>query len=176
MLTTNFSVVVGNATHPKLFEYNHGNMTLDTPVLTASTSKWPMAMMIVGLVDDGTIKSLDDYAHSYVPWWSTDVANDAKATITLRQLLSFTSGFGSGSPGQENGTDTCMDNSTLYPGATYDSCARMIYDNTTLSGTPGSTFSYNSVHLQLAGAIATHASGLTIQEVITKYLITPYGM
>lgn len=48
----------------------------------------------------------------------------------------------------ENATSTCMDNATNYPGVTFDSCAQMIYKNTSLHGTPGKTFSYNSVHLQ----------------------------
>ena len=129
--------------------------------------------MITGLVKDQTISSLDDFAHTYVPWW--DKTGD-KGQVTLRQLLSFTSGFGEGTPGNENATSTCMDNATNYPGVTFDSCAQMIYENTTLHGTPGKTFSYNSVHLQLAGAVATHAANMTIQQVVSKYLLGPYQM
>ena len=105
-------------------------------------------MMFVGLVQDGTIRSLDSHslpavskikknrsvrgerrgapeedartpkervleppmvrevararvsrrAHEYVPWWTRDPA-DAKSNVTLRHLLSFTSGFGGGAPG-----------------------------------------------------------------------------
>ena len=131
----------------------------------------PIAMMITGLVKDETISSLDDFAHTYVPWW--DKTGD-KGQVTLRQLLSFTSGFGEGTPGNENATSTCMDNATNYPGVTFDSCAQMIYKNTSLHGTPGKTFSYNSVHLQLAGAVATHAANMTIQQVVSKYLLDPY--
>lgn len=42
ILTTNFSVVVGNSTHPRLFVYNHNASVFneDTNVMTASTSKW----------------------------------------------------------------------------------------------------------------------------------------
>ena len=42
ILTTNFSLLVGNSSHPRLFAYNH-NATVfneDTNVPTASTSKW----------------------------------------------------------------------------------------------------------------------------------------
>ena len=56
--TDNFAVTVGNTSGP-LFQYTHGNMTLNSPVGTASTSKWPLAMMFVGLVQDGTIGTRD---------------------------------------------------------------------------------------------------------------------
>lgn len=82
-----------------------------------------------------------------------------------------------GVPGQENSTETCMDDPSQYPNiTTYDECAQSIYSNTNLSGTPGSTYTYNSVHLQLAGSIALAASNSTsIQRIIDKYLIKAYG-
>ena len=58
-----------------VFEYVHGNFSLHTPVETASTSKWPTAMMFAGLVEDGTIASLDSYCSDYVPWWGNDKAS-----------------------------------------------------------------------------------------------------
>jgi CubicO group peptidase (beta-lactamase class C family) len=95
ILTENFGITVGNASGP-LFEYTHGNFSLDTTKCDlASSSKWPLAMMFVGLVADGSIGSLDDPANKYVSWWTKD-ATDEKSEITLRQLLSFTSGFGDG--------------------------------------------------------------------------------
>jgi len=175
VLTQNFGVVVGNASGIQ-FEYVHGNFSLHEVVETASTSKWPIAMMLAGLVDDGTIKSLDSFASDYVPWWSSDRANEAKANITIRQLLSFTSGFDDGEQaggGSDNST-TCMDNYTSPLG--FDGCAKQIYASTNLSGTPGLSWAYNSVHLQMAGAVAIHASKLDIQSVVKKYLFDPYGM
>ena len=108
VFTDNFGFTVGNASGP-LFEYTHGNFSLEsTRCELASTSKWPLAMMFVGLVADGTIESLDSKANEYVSWWTKNTS-DPKSNITLRHLLSFTSGFGDGVPGQENGTETCMD-------------------------------------------------------------------
>ena len=57
----------------------------------ASLSKWPSAVMISGLVADGTM-SYDDKANKYIKWWSKDPM-DVRSEITLRHLLSFTSGF-----------------------------------------------------------------------------------
>ena len=169
VLNSNFAVMVGDNSGP-LFHYVHGNFSMRTKVETASTSKWPLAMMFVGLVADGTIRSLDAKAHEYVPWWTKDPLHP-KSHITLRHLLSFTSGFGDGTPGQENGNKSCMDaDAEYYP------CAEEVYRTTKLNGLPGQTYTYNSIHLQLAGAVAMAASGLRIQEVISKYLLEPYGM
>lgn len=175
VLTKNFAVVVGDSSGP-LFEYLGGNFTLKTKVETASTSKWPVAMALAGLVNDGTIKSLDSYASDYISWWSTDRVHDPKANITLRHLLSFTSGFDDGETagGGGNGASTCMDNITSPLG--FLGCAEHIYRKTNMTGLPGETWTYNSVHLQLAGAVAVHASGLDIQAVIKKYLFDAYDM
>ena len=105
-------------------------------------------------------------------WWSKD-PKDLKSTVTLRHLLSFTSAFGGGVPGQENTTKTCMDSNKTTD---YMACAREIYYQTNLSGTPGVDFSYNSIHLQLAGAIAISVTGLDIQGVLKKYLFDAYDM
>jgi len=177
VFTENFGFTVGDKTGP-LFEYTHGKFDLDTTECElASTSKWPLAMMFVGLVNDGTIESLDTPANKYVPWWTTDPA-DPKSKITLRHLLSFTSGFGEGTPGQENSTATCMDDPAAYPTIkTYDECSQSIYELTNLTGTPGSHYAYNSVHLQLAGSVALAAMNTSdIQDVISKYLLEPYNM
>lgn len=164
--------MIGNREDGTVFNYTHGNFSVHTKVETASTSKWPMAMALAGLVDDGTISSFDDPVHKYAPWWSSD-AHDPRSRVTFRHLLSFTSGFGDGSPGQENGTTTCMDNSTVD----FMSCTKHIYNTTKMIGVPGMVYSYNSVHLQLAGAVALEASGINnIQALVRKYLMDAYGL
>jgi serine-type D-Ala-D-Ala carboxypeptidase/endopeptidase len=169
--TNNFAVNVGDETGP-LFSYSHGNLTVHTPVLTFSTSKWPMAMMVLGLVADGTIASLDDRVNKYLKWWSNST-DELKSRITVRQLLSFTSGFGGGSAGSEELTNTCMDNTSLPLAHDYMACAQHLYETTNLTGLPGLAFSYNSFHLQFAGAVAVAASGLNIQQVLNKYFYAP---
>lgn len=70
--TKNYAVNVGTTMQGQEFLYQHGNMTMHTPVGTLSTSKWPSAMMMAGLVNDGTIESLDDLASKYIKWWTKD--------------------------------------------------------------------------------------------------------
>eukprot|EP00937_MAST-01D_sp_MAST-1D-sp2_P002155 g2155.t1 len=133
-------------------------------------------MGLLGLVADKSVPSLDAPVREYVDWWAAGLTNhtDPRANITMRHLLSFTSGFGSGSPGDENTTASCMDNATYAPG--FEACAKQVFATVPLTGKPGHAFTYNSVHLQLAGAIAVTVTGLDIQAVVRKYLLEPYGM
>jgi len=172
--TDNFAVEVGNATHGRVYLHVHGNFSMDTKVQTASTSKWPIASMLTGLVNDGTM-SLDDKPSKYLKWWTTD-PSDKRSKVTLRMLLSFTSGFGGGAPGDDlfksEGQPACMFNSH----GDFMECAQKIYENVKLVGQPGHVFSYNSFHLQLAGAMAVAASGMDIRKIIDKHLVTAFNM
>ena len=170
--TDNFMVQVGNASGIQ-FEYVRGNTTPDAHVLTASTSKWPSAMALSGLVADGSIRSLDAKVSEYVPWWNKN-ASDPRSAVTFRHLLSFTSGFGEGKPGNESykGLD-CM---RWQGNITYEACAKEVHDKVEMWCWPGYCYSYNANHLKLAGVMAMHATGLGIQGVISKYLNKGLGM
>lgn len=195
--TTNYAVAVGTAESGRLFLYEGGNFTMTTKIPIGSTSKWPSAMMFAGLVADGSVKSLDDPVSKYLHWWTTNPW-DRRSTVTLRMLLSFTSGFGDGHPGEEANTRAARQwrgahNTSKAPknlesrlaaedalkcNSTGDvtECAQSIYTNVKLIGTPGKVYSYNSNHLQIAAAVSVAATGLGIQDVIRKYLLIPYGM
>lgn len=201
--TSNYAITVGTD-KGQLFKYEGGNFTLETLIPTGSTSKWPSAMMVAGLVNDGTIKSLDSKVSDYLPWWTTN-SSDLRSTVTLRMLLSFTSGFGGGHPGQEGNSRAsrswraenglAVSAPPLGLAATLEKehgaaaakpcdtatgdvtlCAKSIYEHVALIGTPGQVYSYNSNHLQIAAAMAVGASKLPIKSVISKYLLVPNGM
>ena len=101
-LTTEFAVSVGTSEGER-FRYEGGSFTMQTQVPTASVSKWPSAMMFAGLVADGTISTLDTRVNTILPYWTKDTS-DPRSAITLRMLLTFTSGFGDGHPGLEANT------------------------------------------------------------------------
>mmetsp|Transcript_56313 Transcript_56313/g.119856 ORF Transcript_56313/g.119856 Transcript_56313/m.119856 type:complete len:457 (-) Transcript_56313:342-1712(-) len=203
--TSNYAVTVGTAEHGELFKYEGGSSSLKTQIPTGSTSKWPSAMLFAGLVEDGSIKSLDDPLHKYLSWWTKD-PSDLRSAVTFRMLLTFTSGFGDGKPGEEmntraardwrlangrpklNSTATLEDRLTAEIGAeaakqcnpiwgSITNCAKSIYNNVQLIGKPGQVYSYNSNHLQLAAAVSLAVTGLKdIHAVVDKYLVKPYGM
>ena len=196
--TTEYALSIGTAEHGRVFLHESGNFTMRTQIPTGSTSKWPSAMMFASLVADGTIGSLDDHVSKYLPWWTKD-PRDMRSEITLRHLLTFTSGFGGGHPGDEfntraarqwrarqpasrpltdraadraaNSTDACdSDRGDI------SRCARSIYETVALIGRPGTVYSYNSNHLQLAAGLAVAATGLPIHELVRRYLFSPNGM
>eukprot|EP00854_Cymbomonas_tetramitiformis_P017320 gene17320-20614_t len=133
-----------------------------------SASKWPAAACIAGLVADGTIESFDTPVNKHLEYWATDPA-DPRSAITLRHLLSFQSGYLSGA-GSVPCASVKLDD--------FDFCTRQLYSAAKYGKdmVPGTVWDYNSIHLQFAGAMATAASGLSIEEVLDKYLIKRLGM
>lgn len=151
--------VDGNA-----FTYTSSDFDLSkTRMLGASLSKWPSAVMISGLVEDGTM-SFDDKANKYLKWWAKDGSGDHRAGVTLRQLLSFTSGL------LKDYEEPCV--------GTFMVCAQKMYEGLPVREwkRPNTTWTYLSGHLQFAGAMAVEASGKEIQQLYKEYLYEPYNM
>lgn len=149
------------------FVYEKGKINMSSPLAMASSSKFPVAMAIAGCVADGYI-TFDTKPHEIWSWWSSD-AKDPRSRVTLRQLLSFTSGF---YWPDASGFVPCLGaaNASSY---TPEACAKEIYQQAPFEFEPGSTWSYNSFHLQIAGAMAADAAKITTQEMLQKYLIRP---
>ncbi len=95
-------------------------------------------------------------------YWTTD-ANDERSTVTLEQLLAFTSGI-SGAQGDI----PCLTEQMT----TLQACAQDIYDNHFVH-TPGATFDYSGGHMHVAAAMAEVASGRTWVELLDEHLKMP---
>eukprot|EP00755_Sulcionema_specki_P017989 Sspe_Gene.65743::Locus_38878_Transcript_1_1_Confidence_1.000_Length_2344::g.65743::m.65743 len=161
--TSHFVFNVGNSSGTQ-FTSEKGFMTMHTRVKGASLSKWPAAVAIAGLVAD-KIMSFDDKASKYLSWWTKDPA-DPRSAITLRHLLSFTSGY-------EKDVDVkCASN----PSANYLECAKELYEAIPAGKPANTTWTYLSCHLQFAGAMAVAASGLEIDQIFERYLYKKVGM
>lgn len=119
------------------FTHSHGDSTAETVYESASTSKWVTAVVILDLVDRGVL-SLDTTAGSLVPFWNED-------EVDLRDLMSFTSGYGD--------EPLCLNN----PAADFTECAQKIFDEAVDPAPPGSEYRYASTHLQIAGLMAIAA-------------------
>mmetsp|Transcript_41206 Transcript_41206/g.96150 ORF Transcript_41206/g.96150 Transcript_41206/m.96150 type:complete len:410 (+) Transcript_41206:108-1337(+) len=148
------------------FTFEKGATSMTTPLAMASSSKFPAAIAVAGCVAEGHL-NFDTFAHQVFPWWTSDPAVP-KSRVTLRNLMSFTSGFYSPDTG---GNVPCLGaNASAYTG---ESCAREIYDLAPFRFEPGTTWAYNSFHLQVAGAMAAYAAGISVQELLHRYLIGP---
>lgn len=160
-LVTDCVVSVGDS-RGELFRHAKGATTFDTEMRIFSATKWVSGVMIVSAVEDGLL-GLDDLAYEHLGYWTRDPENP-RSRVTLRHLLSFTSGMG--------GSTSCpaeMDFAT---------CVSDMYGRSSQNSEPGSQVVYNEVHLQYAGAmtLAAAGAGTTIEDLFERYVFGPAGM
>lgn len=146
---------------------------LNRPFIIFSAGKLISTFMLMKLVEEGQL-GLDDYVHQHLSWWST---TGPISEISLRHLLSFTSGLG------EN---PCVWNRAM----TLEQCAQDIHANSFghmvstkgLFGVPqpeasavdpssvraGQYWLYSSSHLHIAAAMAEAASGETFNNLYIR--------
>ena len=150
----------------------------------ASGSKWVTAVTIMRAIDcvagtstvscgiltscntNGAV-TLSTTTSNALSWTGT------KGDITLRQLLSFTSGLNAGG---SNGAGQASCISTLPSGAgntEKDACANSIRDTST--GTPGQYFQYNSNHMAIAMRMLEKKCNATWSQIFTAAIVTPLG-
>jgi hypothetical protein len=127
------------------FVHSRGLSTATTSYRSASTSKMVTASVILLLVQQG-ILSLDDHPQDYLSFWPKTGNHSA---IELRHLLSFTSGL--------SNEPLCLN----LPNASFTRCVERILDKNATIPVPGKEFYYASTHLQVAGLMAIHASGMS---------------
>ena len=133
-------------------------MTRDTIFDVASLTKvlatTPAVML---LIERGQIK-LDEPVHSYIP----EFTGIAKEAITIRQLLTHTSGLPE-------------DVSTWPPWHGNDTAIEMACA-LTLRAPPGTEFRYSDVNFFLLGEIVRRVSGMPLNEFCAKEIYTPLQM
>jgi CubicO group peptidase (beta-lactamase class C family) len=140
----------------KVFEQMYGDFSPDTRVPIASASKLVSGVTLFRLIDAGYL-TLDSTTAQLLGWSGT------QGEITLRQLLSFTSGLA-----PEN---RCTYDVTL----TLEQCVSSI-SQTEMFAAPGTEFDYGSVHLSVAGRMAEVATGQPWNDLFAQELRTPLGL
>jgi CubicO group peptidase (beta-lactamase class C family) len=143
-----------------LYQARAGAIDPDSPLPVASASKWVAAALIMTLVDEGKL-ALDEPVGKSLP----EIRGEA-ARITLRQLLSFTSGQG----GLRGLADLRQPS-----GIALSESARRIAARP-LEQKPGTLFEYGSGAYQIAGAMAERASGKSWHDLFEERLARPLGM
>ena len=141
----------------RLCEEYIGAFDEDTVVPVVSAAKWLSAATILALVDEGAL-SLDDPVSKYLPYFQ-----GAHGAITLRQLLSHTSGL----PDYSN----CM----FVPQLTLDRCAREIAQ-ATLIAPPGTQFNYGGTAFTVAGRMAEVAGRANWHALFASRMAEPLGL
>lgn len=142
----------------EIFNRSYGLSRENKVIPIASATKWLSGAVIMSLVDDGLL-SLDDRVGTYLPSFT-----GAKGNITVRQLMSHTSGLNDSFPYH---TDRSL---TLAQAA--DSIAL----NVPLVVQPGTVFSYGGTSMQVAGRVAEVAGGKPWDTLFAERIARPLGM
>jgi CubicO group peptidase (beta-lactamase class C family) len=147
--------------------YEYTNAEIDhqknEPVNSFSMAKSFTGLLIGCALLDGYINSLDDAIKIYIPEW----ANDSRGNITIRNLLSMSSGLAY----NENYASPFSWPAEAYYGPDVNKL--------TLSGelidTPGTKWSYKGGDSQLLGIILKRVTGKSVAQYASDRLWKPMG-
>jgi D-alanyl-D-alanine-carboxypeptidase/D-alanyl-D-alanine-endopeptidase len=154
---TGMGLSIYDANGVKRFERMYGTFSADQRVAIASSSKMVAGLVILRLVDQGFL-TLDSTTGAILGW------TGPQAAITLRHLLSFTSGLDREAP--------C----TLLAGVDLADCVATISRQQQLVAAPGTRFDYGSTHLQVAARMAEVVTGQSWANIFATQLKTPLGL
>ncbi|MEC1894975.1 serine hydrolase domain-containing protein [Cytobacillus firmus] len=132
-------------------------MTEDTIFDLASISKIFTTTAAMILYDEGRFQ-LDDPVAEYIP----EFAENGKENVTIRQLMTHTSGFTAWIP--------------LYSqGSSREERMQIVFKHP-LVNEPGEAYTYSDLNMITLGAIIERLSGQSLDEFVEKRITKPLGM
>jgi CubicO group peptidase (beta-lactamase class C family) len=138
-------------------------MRTDSIFWIASMSKPVLGTLLLMLQDEGLL-SVDDPVEKYLPEFKDLKTADGKpAKVTIRHLLTHTSGMGEITGDQARGCKTLADAIPLY-------VAKPV------AFTPGSKWAYCQSGINTGGRIAEVVTGEPLEKLLKKRLFDPLGM
>lgn len=149
-------LAVYDAQDRKVYERMVGDFAPDRRVAVASSSKMIAGAVLFEVIRQGSL-SLDSTTGEVLGWTGD------KANISLRHLLSFTSGM--------QNEHLC----TLQPDLTLAQCVDTIA-TTPQVAPPGTRFDYGSTHLQVAARMAEVKTGKSWDQLFRETLANPLGL
>jgi CubicO group peptidase (beta-lactamase class C family) len=153
---TDLGLVVWDASDRRIHEHMVGAFTTGSRVAIASASKLVSALVIFDVIRRGQL-SLDSTTGQVLGW------GEPNRAITLRHLLSFTSGLPREAP--------C----TLNPLTTLAACADTIATTAPVAP-PGTRFDYGSTHLHVAARMAEVVTGRSWAQLFADTLRAPLAL
>lgn len=132
-------------------------MTKDTIFDIASISKIFTSIAAMQLYEKGKFK-LDDPVYKYIP----EFKENGKETVTIRQLMTHTSGFEPGIPIHNMGTsredrlEIVLKHGLINP--------------------PGTTYKYSDLNMIALGVLVERLSGQRQDEYVKQHITMPLGM
>lgn len=142
--------------------YFHGSARKHSNnVHSASKSIWGAALGIA--IDQGRIPSADTTIASILPSRYVTVMSPETRTVTVRDLLTMTSG----SQWTENATETEIQQTPDWIAATL---------RLPRAAAPGTLFNYSTGDTHLSSAVLASATGTTACEFVHRHLLAPMGI
>jgi CubicO group peptidase (beta-lactamase class C family) len=138
-----------------VFEEYHNGHAAQTPHMLASGTKSFSGVVAVAAVEDGLLK-LDEKVSNTITEWKAD---SRKEKITIRQLLSLTSGIDTG----DNGRPPAYAEAVKYP----------------MKHEPGTTFEYGPVPFQVFGEVMRRklaSKKETPLDYLKRRILNPIGL
>ena len=141
-------------------------VTPQTPFILASVSKPITALAVMQLVEQGKLE-LDAPVQRYLPWFR--VADpDASSQITVRHLLSHTSGL-------PESADVALLTSTDTSDGALERQVRDLH-SVQLNRPVGATFEYANVNYATLGLIVQTVSGQSYEDYVQQHVFAPLDM
>ena len=141
----------------------------------ASMTKLIVSATALTLVDEGKLK-IDDPVTKYIPDFRPKLSDGSMPTITVRHLLTHTSGLNYGFAENANGeyhklqVSDGLDNA----GISLEENVRRI-GSATLLFVPGTKWNY-SLSIDVLGLVLEKASGKNLSELVREKITAPLGM
>ncbi|MDU0298971.1 MULTISPECIES: serine hydrolase domain-containing protein [unclassified Streptomyces] len=131
-------------------------MAEDTVFDLASVSKLFTSILAVQQIERGTVE-LEAPVASYLP----DFGRAGKQDVTIRQLLTHTSGFPAWIP--------------LYEAPTYEEKVQRVYDEAP-ANPPGAVYLYSDLNLISLQLVLEHVTGRRLDVLLREEITEPLGM
>ncbi|MFT5357706.1 MAG: D-alanyl-D-alanine-carboxypeptidase/D-alanyl-D-alanine-endopeptidase [Polyangiales bacterium] len=151
------TLVVHDSDDRRIIEVSVGDFEADRRVPIASASKLVTGLVLLRLIDSGTL-SFDDTVGEVLGWTGTPAAG-----ATLDHLGGFVSGM--------EPESLCL----FDPTRTLQACVERLQSAPTVAA-PGERFQYGSTHQAVAAAMAEIASGDSWATLFERELKSPLGL
>lgn len=147
----------------------------DTQFRLASMTKLIVSVTALALVDAGKL-SLDDPVTRYLPYFRPELADGTSPVITVRELMTHTSGLNYGFLEPANGAyhQLHISDGLDSPRISLDANLHRLAKAPLLYA-PGTQWQY-SLSVDVLGAIIEKASGVSLPEIVSRTVTGPLGM
>lgn len=135
--------------------------------MQASVTKSLISILVGLAVDQGLISDINDTVFKYFPEYEEyENWNENKAGLTIRHLLTMTSGIDYGSPDWQSFENNISGTNDWV---------KSILD-CPVPDEPGSVWEYTSGNPHVLGAVVANAAGMPLDEFAEQYLFEPLGI